>query len=165
MRELMFKANFILWVIVDLSWFGLQLAFVQFLYLQVDTIATWTKWQMILLVATNNLVQQIFQTFLMINCSNLPELVRSGKLDFFLAQPASDGSYTFRVEQTYSDGSIVDWNGSESSEAPAPTIEAKSSLGGGGTSTLEIVAIVLAAIALVVALAGVLAGRGGRAIA
>ena len=88
-RELMFKSNFLLWIIVDLAWFGLSLAFIQFLYLQVNTIAGWDKWQMILLVATNNLVQQIFQTFLMINCTNLPELVRSGKLDFFLAQPAS----------------------------------------------------------------------------
>ena len=42
-------------------------------------------------------------------------------------------TYTFQVEQTYSDGSIVNWDGSESSEDPAPTIEAKSSLGGGGT--------------------------------
>ena len=88
-RELMFKSNFLLWIIVDLVWFGLSLAFIQFLYLQVNTIAGWDKWEMILLVATNNLVQQIFQTFLMINCTNLPELVRSGKLDFFLAQPAS----------------------------------------------------------------------------
>jgi len=34
-------------------------------------------------------VQQIFQTFLMINLTKLPELIRTGKLDFFLAQPAS----------------------------------------------------------------------------
>ena len=88
-RELMFTSNFLLWIVVDLAWFGLSLAFIQFLYLQVDTIAGWGKWEMVLLVATNNLVQQIFQTFLMINCTNLPELVRSGKLDFFLAQPAS----------------------------------------------------------------------------
>jgi ABC-2 type transport system permease protein len=88
-REMMFKSNFLLWILVDIAWFGLSLAFIQFLYLQVNTIAGWTKWEMILLVATNNLIQQVFQTFLMINCSNLPELVRSGKLDFFLAQPAS----------------------------------------------------------------------------
>ena len=52
------------------------------------------------------------------------------------------GTYTFQVQQTYSDGSIVNWSGPESSDAPAPTIEAKSSLGGGGTSTLTIVALV-----------------------
>jgi ABC-2 type transport system permease protein len=88
MRELMFKANFILWVIVDLSWFGLHLSFIQFLYLQVSTVAGWTKWQMILLVTTNMLVQQIFQMFLMTNLTKLPELIRTGRLDFFLAQPA-----------------------------------------------------------------------------
>ncbi|HEV3271199.1 MAG TPA: ABC-2 family transporter protein [Candidatus Methylacidiphilales bacterium] len=88
MRELMFKANFILWVIVDLAWFGLHLSFIQFLYLQVDTIAGWTKWGFILLVTTNMLVQQIFQMFLMTNLTKLPELIRTGKLDFFLAQPA-----------------------------------------------------------------------------
>ena len=88
-REMMFKANFLLWVVVDLSWFALQLCFVQFLYLQVDTIAGWTKWGMILLVATNNLIQQIFQMFLMINLTKMPDLIRTGRLDFFLAQPAS----------------------------------------------------------------------------
>ena len=45
--------------------------------------------------------------------------------------PRSAKTYTFRVEQTYSDGSIVNWAGSESSAAPAPTIEAADSLGGG----------------------------------
>jgi ABC-2 type transport system permease protein len=89
MRELMFKANFILWVIVDLCWFGLNLSFIQFLYLQVNTVAGWDKWEMVLLVTTNMLIQQIFQMLLMTNLTKLPELIRTGKLDFFLAQPAS----------------------------------------------------------------------------
>ena len=87
-REMMFKSNFILWIIVELAWFALHLSFIQFLYLQVNTVAGWSKWEMVLLVSTNHLVQQIFQTFLMINLTKLPELIRTGKLDFFLAQPA-----------------------------------------------------------------------------
>jgi uncharacterized protein YcnI len=66
----------------------------------------------------------------------------------FLAQPARAGSYTFQVQQTYSDGSIVDWNGPESAEAPAPTIDVRSSFGSGGTSRLTIVALVLGALGL-----------------
>jgi uncharacterized protein YcnI len=67
----------------------------------------------------------------------------------FLAQPASAKDYTFRVQQTYSDGSIVDWAGSESSEAPAPTIQVKDSLGGGsGTSPLTIIALVIGVLGL-----------------
>jgi len=87
-REMMFKTNFILWIVVDLAWFGLHLSFIQFLYLQVDSVAGWNKWEMVLLVGTNHLVQQLFQTFLMINLTKLPELIRNGRLDFFLAQPA-----------------------------------------------------------------------------
>jgi uncharacterized protein YcnI len=79
----------------------------------------------------------------------------------FLAQPAKSGTYTFQVQQTYSDGSIVNWTGSESSDAPAPTIVAKSSLGGGGSSLVGIVGLVLAIVALVLAGAALLARGGG----
>jgi hypothetical protein len=69
------------------------------------------------------------------------------------------------VRQTYSDGSVVDWTGPESSDTPAPTIEAKSSLGGGGSSLLAIIAIAVAGIAAVLGIAALLAGRGSRALA
>ena len=76
----------------------------------------------------------------------------------FLAQPASSSTYTFQVQQTYSDGSIVDWAGPESSAAPAPTIVASSSLGGGGVSILTIIALLVGVVAL---LAGGFALIGG----
>ena len=77
----------------------------------------------------------------------------------FLATASAAKTYTFGVRQTYSDGSIVDWSGPESSDTPAPRVEAKSSLGGGGSSTLDIVALALAAVALVIAVVGLAAGR------
>ena len=84
----------------------------------------------------------------------------------FLASADSSKTYTFKVRQTYSDGSVVDWSGPESSDTPAPTVEMKSSLGGGGGSnTLAIVAIVIGAVALVVSLAGLLGRTGGRSLA
>jgi uncharacterized protein YcnI len=83
----------------------------------------------------------------------------------FLAQPSSTGTYTFQVQQTYSDGSIVDWSGPESSDAPAPTIEVKSSLGGGGASTLTIVALVLGALGVILAGVALVGGAGKRELA
>jgi uncharacterized protein YcnI len=83
----------------------------------------------------------------------------------FLGSSKNAGTFTFTVKQTYSDGSVVDWSGPESSDLPAPRLELKSSLGGGGISILEIVALALAAVALVVAVAGLVTGRGGRALA
>jgi len=83
----------------------------------------------------------------------------------FLAQADSSKTYTFQVQQTYSDGSIVNWSGSEQSESPAPTIEVEDSLGG-GSSTLAIIALIIGALGL---LAGGLAlfssGSRGRALA
>ncbi len=79
----------------------------------------------------------------------------------FLAQPASTGTYTFTVQQTYSDGSLVTWNGPQSTESPAPTIAVKSSLGGGGSPLLSIVAIVIGVLGLLAG-AFALVSRQGR---
>jgi uncharacterized protein YcnI len=87
----------------------------------------------------------------------------------FLAQPGSATTYTFRVQQIYSDGSIVNWSGPESSAVPAPTIEAKGSLGGGGVSVLTIIALVLGVLGLAAGGLALLSvsgsGRGGRPLA
>ncbi len=69
----------------------------------------------------------------------------------FLAQPSAARSYVFDVRQTYSDGSIVDWGGAESSDAPAPRIEVVGSLGG-GTQTLTIVALIVGVLGLLAGL-------------
>lgn len=87
-RELAFRANFFLWVIVELAWFVLQLAFVDVVYQHVNSIAGWSRPQMIVLVATNQLIQQIFTAFFMPGLVKLPESVRDGKLDFTLLKPA-----------------------------------------------------------------------------
>jgi uncharacterized protein YcnI len=79
----------------------------------------------------------------------------------FNASIAKPGTVTFEVRQTYSNGKVVDWNQpSEASDTPAPRVEAVSSFGGGGTSTIEIVALVLAIAALVIAVIGLLGGGG-----
>jgi ABC-2 type transport system permease protein len=88
-REMIFKSNFLLWIVVELLWFGLQLSFIGVLYLQTDRIGTWTKWQVVMLIGGSHFIQQIFQAFFLINCTNLSELIRSGKLDFLLLLPVN----------------------------------------------------------------------------
>ncbi len=79
----------------------------------------------------------------------------------FLGEPAKPGTYTFQVEQTYSDNEIVNWSDPESGADPAPTIEAKSSLGGGGSSLLTIVALVVGAVGILLGATALIAGGGG----
>jgi len=88
-REMGFKTNFLLWIFVEVLWFGLQLAFIGVVYLHTDSIATWGKWQAVLLVGASHFIQQIFQAFFLVNCTNLSELVRNGKLDFLLLLPVN----------------------------------------------------------------------------
>ena len=57
-------------------------------------------------------------------------------------------TYTFGVRQTYSDGSVVEWTGPESSDTPARRSRACRRSAAARSSTLGIIAIVVAAVAL-----------------
>jgi ABC-2 type transport system permease protein len=86
-REMAFKANFLLWMGVELLWFIGQIVFLEVIFGYVDQIGDWTKWEVVLLVGTHQLIAQIFQAFFYSNLANLPELIRTGRLDFLLIQP------------------------------------------------------------------------------
>ncbi len=86
-REMNFKANFLLWMVVEFLWFIGQIIFLQVLYAQVDSIAGWSKWECVLLVGTHQITAQIFQAFFYVNLAELPELIRSGRLDLMLLLP------------------------------------------------------------------------------
>jgi ABC-2 type transport system permease protein len=82
-----FKANFLLWMIVELLWFLGQIVFISVLFQYVDRIGDWSKWEVVALVGTHQLISQIFQAFFYVNVADLPELVRTGKLDLMLLLP------------------------------------------------------------------------------
>jgi uncharacterized protein YcnI len=77
----------------------------------------------------------------------------------FLGLPAKSGDYTFVVEQTYSNGKIVNWSGPESSDTPSPVLKSVSSIGGGSSNTTGVIALIVAALALVLGLVGLAGGR------
>jgi ABC-2 type transport system permease protein len=97
-REMSFKANFILWMFVELLWFLGQIVFIEVLFSYVDQIGDWSKWQVVLLVGTHQLIGQIFQAFFYVNVANLPELVRTGRLDFMLLLPV-DSQFAVSTRQ------------------------------------------------------------------
>src|SRR6266446_5389740 len=86
-RELSFKANFLLWMIVEVLWFCGQIVFFSIIFGNVDRIGDWTKWEVVLLVGTHQMIAQLFQAFFFVNVANIPELVRTGKLDSLLVLP------------------------------------------------------------------------------
>src|SRR2546423_5168434 len=88
-REMVFKVNFVLWIFVELLWFALQLTFITVIYRHTDHIGDWSKWEVVLLMGASHFIQQIFQAFFLVNCTQLSELVRTGKLDFMLLLPVN----------------------------------------------------------------------------
>ncbi len=86
-REMNFRANFLLWMITELLWFLGQIVFVDVLFLYTDTIGDWTKWEVVALIGTHQIISQVFQAFFYVNLANLPELIRTGRLDLMLLLP------------------------------------------------------------------------------
>ena len=86
-REMNFKANFLLWMVVELLWFLGQIVFIEVLFQYVDAIGDWSKWEVVALVGTHQLIAQIYQAFFYVNVADIPELVRTGKLDLMLLLP------------------------------------------------------------------------------
>ena len=88
-REMGFQINFLLWLFVELLWFALQLGFNSVIFLHTDTIGDWTKWEVVMLIGASHFIQQLFQTFFLVNCAQLSDLVHAGKMDFMLVLPAN----------------------------------------------------------------------------
>ena len=97
-REMSFKANFLLWIVTELLWFLGQIVFVDVLFLYTSRIGDWSKWEVVLLIGTHQIVSQLFQAFFYVNLANLPELVRTGKLDLLLLLPV-DAQFAVSTRQ------------------------------------------------------------------
>jgi ABC-2 type transport system permease protein len=88
-REMTFKVNFLLWIVVELLWFALQLCFIAVIYQHTERIADWSKWEVVLLFGASQFIQQVFSAVFLTNCTNLSEEVRTGRLDFLLLLPVN----------------------------------------------------------------------------
>lgn len=88
-REMQFKANFLLWIVVEAMWFALQLGFMSVIYGHTEDVAGWSRWQVILLVGCSHFIQQVFTAFFLTNVSDISEHIRTGRLDFMLLLPVN----------------------------------------------------------------------------
>ncbi|MFL6539389.1 MAG: ABC transporter permease [Chthoniobacterales bacterium] len=97
-REMSFKANFILWMVVEVLWFVGQIFFFGIIFGQVDKIGDWSRWEVVLLLGTHQVIAQLFQAFFFMNISNIPEVVRTGKLEWLLVLPV-DSQFAVSTKQ------------------------------------------------------------------
>jgi ABC-2 type transport system permease protein len=88
-RAMMFRGDFLMWALVEFFWMSVNVLLVGIIYGHTDSIAGWSKYEMLLLVGTTLLVQRLLMAFFWSNLFELGRNVRSGHFDFFLAQPGS----------------------------------------------------------------------------
>jgi ABC-2 type transport system permease protein len=88
-RTMMFRFDFFLWAMVELFWMGVNVLLISVLYQHTDSVAGWTKYQMLLLVGTSMLIQRFLMGFFWSSIFEMSRNIRSGHFDFFLAQPGN----------------------------------------------------------------------------
>ena len=88
-RTMMFRFDFFLWAMVELFWMAVNVLLISVIYRHTDSIAGWSKYEMLLLLGTSMLVQRFLMGFFWSSLFELGRNIRSGYFDFFLAQPGN----------------------------------------------------------------------------
>jgi ABC-2 type transport system permease protein len=86
-RDMTFRANFIIDMISSISWMVMNLGFYVLVYRETTHIADWGKYEFFVFISTTMFVNSIVQAFFMPNAEELSEQVRTGGLDFALLKP------------------------------------------------------------------------------
>jgi ABC-2 type transport system permease protein len=88
-RTMMFRFDFFLWSMVELFWMSVNILMISVIYRHTDSVAGWSKYEMLLLVGTSMLIQRFLMGFFWSSIFELSRNVRTGHFDFFLAQPGN----------------------------------------------------------------------------
>jgi ABC-2 type transport system permease protein len=88
-RTMMFRFDFIMWSLVEFFWMAVNILLVAVIYNHTDSVAGWSENEMLLLVGTSMLIQRLLMGFFWSNLFELGRNIRTGHLDFFLAQPGN----------------------------------------------------------------------------
>jgi ABC-2 type transport system permease protein len=89
-RDMTFRANFIIDIISSLGWMIMNLAFYVLIFQYAPSIGRgtgWGKYEFFAFLATGLLINSTVQAFFMTNADEYSELVRNGNLDFALLKP------------------------------------------------------------------------------
>jgi len=89
-RDMTFRANFIIESISSLGWMLMNLGFYLLIFLYTDEIGLstgWGKFEFLVFLATGWIINSLVQTFIMPNAQEFSELIRTGGLDFALLKP------------------------------------------------------------------------------
>lgn len=89
MKLMAYRINFFLIFITNFAYFAVQLIFLQVIFSKVDSLAGWTKYEMIFYIGTFNIIDSLWVFGPYFNLLSVPELIRSGMLDYYVTKPVN----------------------------------------------------------------------------
>ena len=89
-----FRGNFAIQVAGNLLRLGITILFFHIIFLHTATIGGWDIHTTLLLVAVNQLVNNLYNAFFSINITQISDYVREGTLDFILVKPVDPQFFT-----------------------------------------------------------------------
>ena len=89
MKLMAYRLNFFIIFITNFTYFTVQIIFLQVIFSKVDSLAGWTKYEMIFYIGTFNIIDSLFIFGPYFNLLSLPELIRRGMLDYYITKPVN----------------------------------------------------------------------------
>jgi ABC-2 type transport system permease protein len=89
-RELAFRTNFLIKIVVEVLWLGILIAFYETIFAKTSIIAEWTRYQYLFFLGFYFALGGLLETLFLENCNNFADLVRTGDLDFYLLKPIDE---------------------------------------------------------------------------
>ena len=90
LREMAFRGNFLVKVLVEVIWLGIILAFYQVVFARTNAIAGWSQSEYLFFVGCFFAINGLIEMFFLDNCNEFANLVRTGDLDFLLIKPIDE---------------------------------------------------------------------------
>ena len=129
-RDMTFRANFLLECVTSLGWMSMNLAFYLLVFTYTAEIGKgtgWSKEPFFAFVATGLIINSIVQAFFMPSAEELTEMVRTGGLDAVLVQPL-DAQFLVSMHRidfsSFANGAVgvglLAWAVSRMDHAPPP---------------------------------------------
>ena len=89
-REMAFRGNFVIKVIVEALWLCFLLVFYRVIFANTSRVADWTESQYLFFLGCYFTLEGLMETLFLSNCNEFAELVRTGDLDFYLLKPIDE---------------------------------------------------------------------------
>jgi len=89
-----FRANFLANMATNLGWMLSLLVFIDIIYRSTQSVAGWSRAEMLVLFGTYTSLRGLSNTLFYANLSQLPTYIRTGTMDFILTKPVNSQFYT-----------------------------------------------------------------------